>query len=192
VRLHRELLVPSSSNGHHLSYSDTDCAHTDANLPVGEGLGELAHEADIEDAVYLGAKLYRYRCNWCPDKDKEHPHYVVKAKGFPRLSREQFDRLTVCGCQDGYRAGTAVGCPACGGGGVGEPGDGRGRLTYDRTEGFKEALARGRVDYRRISITKGHRNISRPKRADGGARPWTVEEMGEKYVGQGGKIGAAA
>ncbi len=182
VRLFDEILLPPTLNGGRITYADTDAGIISGPYKpeVGEELGDLALERTIDDGRFLAPKLYAYRCLAC-DKERDHPHDVVKAKGFPRLSRVQFDSLEKCGCREGYRPGTALGCPACGGRGH-EPGTGRAILTFERTEGLKEALARGRTDYRRIFVTKGFRDVARPKRADGGARPWTIDELSTKYV----------
>lgn len=63
-------------------YCDTDSIVTTAQLPTGDKLGELKLEKLIEKATFLAPKLYRI-----------YPGPEVRAKGFSRLSSEDFDKL---------------------------------------------------------------------------------------------------
>jgi len=80
VRLHRALHALKQA-GFRCLYVDTDCVHTDCppeRFPgvLGDELGQWAHEATAEEAVYVAPKVYMLRL----------PGGAVKmaAKGLPR------------------------------------------------------------------------------------------------------------
>lgn len=173
MNLHKRFMEALMAGGQ-LYYCDTDSVFTDSMLVTGSDLGDLTLERKIEDGRFIGPKMYAFKCVDCT-KSEEHPHDVVKSKGFTRLSREEFDRLDRCECGEGFRSGTAFGCPVCGGRSLLEPGSGRAIHHFDRTEGFKEALARGRIDYRRIKVSR-QLSVTRAKRHPEG-RAWTLEEL---------------
>lgn len=188
VQLH-EVFMMARACGGNLTYSDTDSIPTDVELPTEPGvLGALSLERTCSDALFVAPKLYAATCVNCDGKDEDgrpraHPHDVVKAKGFSGLGRSDLEALVSCPrCgATGYRPGTAFGCPECRGGSLCRPGEGKRPYRYERSEGLTEALRRrGRADYRRIVVERTLRDV-RPKRADGGARPWTVEELAERY-----------
>lgn len=184
VALHKKLMEAIRKGGS-VAYLDTDSCTTNVELETGRELGDLALERRISNGRFIAPKMYAYVCLQCDKKDKDdrpvkHPHDVVKAKGFTKLSREAFDRLNECGCSDGYRSGTAFGCPACAGGSLGKPGTGKMVLEFERTEGFREAVARGRLAYRRIKVRRQLRE-TRPKRSPEG-RAWSVEELGRPWT----------
>lgn len=189
VRLH-EFFMLALSLGGKLFYTDTDCLPTDVEMPTEKGvLGALSHEKTVSSARFLAPKLYGLVCESCDKKDRDgqpvkHPHDIVKAKGFSGMKMSDLEALIRCPrCgATGYRSGTAFGCPDCEGGSLEAPGRGRKPYRFERSEGLGEALKRrGRVDYRRLVFSRALRD-TRPKRADGGKRPWTVEELKERWV----------
>jgi len=55
-------------------------------------------------------------------------------------------------------------------------------VKVSRTMGFRESLARaGTPGYERVEFVKQH-HFGRPKRAEKGARPWSVRELGQAWV----------
>lgn len=169
---------------------NTDSIPTDVELPVEKGvLGALSLERVVSSARFVAPKLYGAICENCDGKDRDgnpraHPHEIVKAKGFSGMKMADLDALICCPrCgSTGYRAGTAFGCPDCEGGSLSRPGKGRRPYRFERSEGLGEALKRrGKVDYRRLVFSRALRD-TRPKRADGGQRPWTVEELRQRWT----------
>jgi len=63
-------------------YCDTDSIVTTTKLPTGDQLGELKLEKKVDKGTFLAPKLYRI-----------YPGPEVRAKGFRRLSSEEFDTL---------------------------------------------------------------------------------------------------
>ena len=70
---HRQLRKP-------VYYCDCDSVATKATLPVGRELGQLKLEKHIDSARFIAPKLYRV-------------NDTIKAKGFPRLSLDDFAAL---------------------------------------------------------------------------------------------------
>ena len=122
-----------------LWYGDTDCLATDVGMPTGNELGELKVEKTvIEDAVFLRAKLYRV--------DR-----LVKAKGFPRLTRRQFDTL-------------AAGNP----------------VEFTRMLRLREKLGMGQLDPTDEVVSKKLNGDTRAKRCfdtDGNSFPWEWKQL---------------
>ena len=63
-------------------YCDTDSIVTTSSFETGDKLGELKHEKHIESGTFLAPKLYRL-----------FPGPEIRAKGFPKLSDDEFSRL---------------------------------------------------------------------------------------------------
>jgi hypothetical protein len=123
-------------------YADTDSIVTNAEMPTSDALGALKEETDKrvkESAVFLRPKLYRV-------DDK------VKAKGFPRLTRRQFDDL---------EAGREV--------------------HYARMIRIRERLGLGALEPGERATQKGLRTTTRPKRrpVEGvdDTEAWDVDEL---------------
>lgn len=191
VQLHERLLQKAVDLGLEIRYCDTDSTTCiGGDIPSEKGtLGAPALERVVSSGRFAAAKLYGYICEACDAKDKDgnpkrHPHEVVKAKGFTGMKLADLLALLECpSCQGrGYRPGSPFGCPTCQGGSLCDPGDGHKPFTFERSEGFGEALKRRKdIDYRRIIISRSLRD-SRPKRPDGGKRPWSVDELAVKWV----------
>jgi len=104
---------------------------------IGTKLGELKLEKVVGEAVFMAPKFYRM--------DK-----YIKAKGFPRLTLEEFNLL-------------------CGGE----------KITIQRMKRVKEALRKGNTTPCDIHMEKGLRTIVAKRRMykDGTSRPWNICEL---------------
>jgi hypothetical protein len=79
----RALLLDYGENTRGLAYWDTDGFFGDYRGESSKELGKLKHEYDYTDGIFLRPKLYSVL--------REIPRKpIVKAKGFPRLDRDQF------------------------------------------------------------------------------------------------------
>jgi hypothetical protein len=142
-------------------YCDTDSIVTTERLPTSDALGSLKHEKSIERGTFLAAKLYRL-----------YPGPEIKAKGFPRLTNDDFERLS-----------------------RGEP------ITIDRMIRIRENMASGSSQPAQKTLDKraiGHlskeelSDLGLPTRfslitkrcfnkSDGDSRPWDYSELKEKH-----------
>ncbi len=155
-------------------YGDTDCAVMPVEygtLPTGEELGALKMEKEIKKGEFLAPKLYmlepgepsdgaiRKRMTKTFETEEEARKAlmapVIKAKGFRRLTPEEFERLS-----------------------SGDP------VWVGRMRRVKETLSGDSVSPSEYLYLKSLRRTLRPKRApvgETGTRPWTVEEIASEW-----------
>jgi hypothetical protein len=138
-------------------YCDTDSFVCDADqhIPakwVGENLGQIKLEREVEEGVFIAPKVYRM--------DK-----LIKAKGFPRLTMQQWVDLI------DYK-----------------------EIEIERMGRIKELYTIGQIAPQDIKIHKKLSRFSTPKRytyynepghEDGTTRPWTITELHERLIGDG-------
>jgi hypothetical protein len=136
-----------------IAYCDTDSVVSGEHdsLPVGDELGQLKYEGAIRDARFLAAKLYSFTPIGDTWKDPGVP--MVKAKGFSRITAEQFGML------ERYQS-----------------------VPIERMAGIRERLRQdGELGRAWSAVTsKRIRPDATPKRAPDGqdnTRPWRVEEL---------------
>ncbi len=111
----RALLWRGMVRAENLGMVDTDCIHTTSLFPTSDKLGEFKEEYPIASGLYVAPKLYaidmgllecsecaaRYplgskSCTACdakPGADYRLEQYRVRAKGFRRLTFEEFHRM---------------------------------------------------------------------------------------------------
>lgn len=156
-------------------YGDTDSIvmpKEEGSLPTGTALGELKLDKEIDGGVFLAPKLYRFNSptpteaaivKRAADKGESHEDArealsapIIRAKGFRRLSPAEFEALA-----------------------SGDP------VVVGRMLRVKETLAGESASPRERVYWKALRLSTRPKRAPDGdteTRPWTVAELGEKWI----------
>jgi len=140
----RSLFERLSACGERSYYCDTDGFATDCELPTGPGLGELKLEHRISQGRFVAPKLAAYQ--------PQGAEWIVKAKGFPRMSYAQF-----CDLLEGHE------------------------IERERMVRIRENLRRGQwrpVEERKLKGLRG----AKPKRAPVGlndTRPWRVGELCE-------------
>lgn len=208
----RALLARYARQAEELAYVDTDCVASKTRFESSSDIGRLKFECEYRDARFVRPKLYTYEKTEITERDVEkaaallkkrgiagdplkEAAYVVKAKGFPRMLREEFDYLT----------GTEPALPP-------------GRLEIRQFDGLRKTMMRVGLEPREGVILKGlYRECAvcesavsedlcadhpdahvilghqkRPKRCatPDGSRPWAVEELFEKpYRGSRGNQG---
>lgn len=136
-------MADAASRGR-IYYSDTDSIFTNVELPTSPELGSLKLEAPIAECEFIAPKVYAYRRS---DNGQE----VVKAKGFRKLSFDDFLRL---------KEGQTV--------------------SVTRMVRIREAYRTGDTTPREQVYRKKFQNRSQPKRCklpDGDTRPWSIEEI---------------
>ena len=130
-------------------YCDTDSFVCDAGqaIPeewVGDDLGQIKLEKEVNDGIFIAPKVYRM--------DK-----LIKAKGFPKLTMQQWVDLIE------YK-----------------------EIEIERMGRIKELYTIGQITPQDIKIRKRLNRFSMPKRytySDGTTRPWTISELYEKMIG---------
>lgn len=162
VKLHRDGFCVALKLGGKLYYCDTDSLVTTAELPTGDGLGDLGLQHVIAKARFAAPKLYWL---WTDDPGDDRGRFIGRAKGLPRdggaLKPPKFE-------PEGIDMGEAQ---------MNRLMDGE-SITFIRTSGIKERLAEGRVGFTQTKVTKiGKKPGNRGKRAEGGQRAWTIREL---------------
>lgn len=91
----RATLTRAAWRAEQLAYLDTDSIHSVTQYASSSALGDLKFEYAYQEGLFLGPKAYSV----APDEAYRTKakmgdnRYMVKMKGFPRMSREQFEGL---------------------------------------------------------------------------------------------------
>jgi hypothetical protein len=161
----------SAEQGEPVYYCDTDGFATTGTHPTSDALGALKLEKRVHEGQFVAPKLYKMKVTM---EGETEARWMVKSKGFSRLSPTEFEGLVTA--RDMRRSG---------------PGEG---VSYDdfaadletkeiaihRMARLKENLLAGDTTPREISVTKRLRGVLRDKRkhyADGSSRAWSVAEV---------------
>jgi hypothetical protein len=163
--LTRELRA-SADAGHPVFYCDTDGFATTATRPTSDALGALKLEKIVHRGTFAAPKLYKLLVS----EPGGEPKWMVRSKGFSRLTPEQFDGLV--SDRDRRLRGESYADFA-------EDLETK-EVAIFRMARIKENLAYGDTAPREIHVTKKLRGELRDKRkhfADGTSRPWFVAEV---------------
>jgi hypothetical protein len=161
------------------AYLDTDCVWSKTRWPSSKELGQLKYEFAFRNGHFLAPKAYaaeawieKSPCPFC--RQERGPHYcdVVRMKGFPKMSRADFDHLAAGGSiavdrfrgprtalrigigQDSGFKGLSRVCAICG------------TFTHDTCPAHgARVIVRSRMLPKRCHL------------ADGSSRPWSVDEL---------------
>jgi hypothetical protein len=133
----------------HRYYCDTDSFVCDADqeIPkewIGENLGQIKLEKTVEEGLFIAPKVYRM-------------DGTIKAKGFPRLTMQQWVDLIE------YK-----------------------EIEIERMGRIKELYTIGQITPQDIKIRKKLNRYSIPKRftyPDGTTRPWSIGELQDLLIG---------
>jgi hypothetical protein len=164
-------LRQSADRGHPVYYCDTDGFATTDTHPTSDALGALKLEKRVHRGMFVAPKLYKMRVTM---EGETEPRWMVKSKGFSRLSPEQFDGLVEA--RDLRKAGPGEGVDYADFAAELENKE----IMIQRMARIKENLAFGDTTPREFRFPKRLRGVMRDKRKhypDGSSRAWSVAEV---------------
>lgn len=83
----------SLDKGAGVYYCDTDGFCTEATLPTGNELGEIKLEKKVENGRFVAPKIYHIKGQEMQKDGSWKQSEYIRAKGFSRLTADQFNRL---------------------------------------------------------------------------------------------------